>query len=91
MQRMNAVSKNGQSAKRRRSGISAEAMSAESSCDPEIAAAPAADEPALRDRGSRSAFKVGPFRATLLNGVFGNPVLHVRVPHRRRSLLTAPQ
>jgi ribonuclease Z len=62
-------------------------MSADPSCDPEIAAVSAEDEPALCDRGSRSAFKVGPFRATLLNGVFGDPVLHVRLPHRRRSLL----
>lgn len=84
---MNAAGRSGQSAKRRRSGISAEATPAQTSCEPEIATAPAEDEPAFRDRKPRSAVRVGAFRATLLNGVFGDPVLHVRLPHRRRSLL----
>jgi ribonuclease BN (tRNA processing enzyme) len=30
---------------------------------------------------------MGPFAATLLNGVFGDPLLHVRLRHAKRSLL----
>lgn len=38
-------------------------------------------------RGPRPVARVGPFVATLLNGVFGDPLVHVRVPHRKRSLV----
>lgn len=38
-------------------------------------------------RGPRPVAKVGPFVATLLNGVFGDPLVHVRIPFHKRSLL----
>lgn len=38
-------------------------------------------------RGPRPAVRVGPYLATMPNGVFGDPLLHVRLAHRKRSLL----
>lgn len=51
-----------------------------------VAPAPAADggEP---QGGPRVAGRVGAFDVTLVNGVFGDPLLHVRLRHARRSLL----
>jgi ribonuclease BN (tRNA processing enzyme) len=45
--------------------------------------------PALSDRvsGPRPVARVGPVTATLVNGIFGDPLLHVRFSHQRRSLL----
>ena len=37
--------------------------------------------------GPRPVLQVGSATATLLNGVFGDPLLHLRLRHRRRSLL----
>ncbi len=37
--------------------------------------------------GLRPVARVGPVTATLINGVCGDPLLHVRFRHRRRSLL----
>lgn len=33
------------------------------------------------------AARVGPFVATLLNGIFGDPLLHIRIAHERRSMV----
>jgi ribonuclease BN (tRNA processing enzyme) len=38
-------------------------------------------------RGPRPAVRVGPYLAMMPNGVFGDPLLHVRLAHRKRSLL----
>jgi ribonuclease Z len=38
-------------------------------------------------RGPRPVARVGPFVATLMNGVFGDPLLHVRIPFHKRSVL----
>lgn len=38
-------------------------------------------------RGPRPAVRLGPYLATMPNGVFGDPLLHVRIAHRRRSLV----
>jgi len=37
--------------------------------------------------GPRPVARVGPATVTLLNGVFGDPLLHLRLRHERRSLL----
>ena len=37
--------------------------------------------------GPRPVVRAGPITAALLNGVLGDPLLHLRVHHRRRSLL----
>jgi ribonuclease BN (tRNA processing enzyme) len=37
--------------------------------------------------GPRPVVRAGPFTAALVNGVLGDPLLHVRLHHRRRSLL----
>ncbi|MDX1431760.1 MAG: MBL fold metallo-hydrolase [Gammaproteobacteria bacterium] len=37
--------------------------------------------------GPRPVARVGPAVATLVNGIFGDPLLHVRLRHRKRSLL----
>lgn len=37
--------------------------------------------------GPRVTGRVGPVDVTLMNGVFGDPLLHLRLRHRRRSLL----
>jgi ribonuclease Z len=37
--------------------------------------------------GPRITGRVGPVDVTLMNGVFGDPLLHLRLRHRRRSLL----
>lgn len=39
------------------------------------------------DNGPRLAGRVGSFDFALVNGVFGDPLLHVRMRHQRRSLL----
>jgi ribonuclease Z len=46
----------------------------------DIAPADSAQEP-------RPLLEIGPVTATLVNGVFGDPLLHLRLRHRRRSLL----
>ncbi|ROR34956.1 MBL fold metallo-hydrolase [Inmirania thermothiophila] len=55
------------------------------------AAAVAAAAPDLRPGRSAAvpgpAFRVGALDALLVNGVFGDPLLHARLRHRRRSLL----
>lgn len=38
-------------------------------------------------RGPRPVARAGPFVATMPNGVFGDPLVHVRIPHHKRSLL----
>lgn len=51
------------------------------------------EEPALtlaleeRLAGPRPTLRLGSVRATLVNGVFGDPLLHLRLRHRKRSLL----
>jgi ribonuclease Z len=43
--------------------------------------------PPVGPRGPRPAARVGPFVATLLNGVFGDPLLHLRIAQHKRSVL----
>jgi len=43
--------------------------------------------PADNAQGPRPLLEIGPVTATLVNGVFGDPLLHLRLRHRRRSLL----
>ena len=38
-------------------------------------------------RGPRPAIRVGHYLATMPNGVFGDPLLHIRLAHHKRSLL----
>ena len=38
-------------------------------------------------RGPRPAVRVGHYLATMPNGVFGDPLLHIRLAHHKRSLL----
>jgi ribonuclease Z len=38
-------------------------------------------------QGPRPSTRLGPVTATLVNGVFGDPLLHIRLRHRKRSLL----
>jgi ribonuclease BN (tRNA processing enzyme) len=41
----------------------------------------------VADLETRGRINVGPFAAVLANGIFGDPLLHVRLKHRRRSFL----
>ncbi|MCE8017472.1 MBL fold metallo-hydrolase [Halomonas sp. MCCC 1A17488] len=50
----------------------------------EPALTPALDEQFI---GPRPTLRLGNMRATLVNGVFGDPLLHLRLRHRKRSLL----
>jgi ribonuclease BN (tRNA processing enzyme) len=43
--------------------------------------------PAAAQTGPRPVGRVGPLSVCLVNGVFGDPLLHARLRHRRRSLL----
>jgi ribonuclease Z len=43
--------------------------------------------PADSAQGPRPLLEIGPVTATLVNGVFGDPLLHLRLRDRRRSLL----
>ena len=50
-------------------------------------APPSDTAPATEARGPRPVVQVGNVAATLVNGVFGDPLLHLRLRHRRRGLL----
>ncbi len=43
--------------------------------------------PNVETQGPRPVVRVGGVAATLVNGVFGDPLLHLRLRHRRRGLL----
>lgn len=43
--------------------------------------------PATPDPGPRPLVRMGPVTASLVNGVFGDPLLHLRLRHQKRSLL----
>lgn len=43
--------------------------------------------PLVRGHGSPPVVRVGSATATLVNGIFGDPLLHLRLDHRKRSLL----
>lgn len=47
----------------------------------------AADYPATQEGGNRPMVQTGSASALLMNGVFGDPQLHLRLAHQRRSLL----
>jgi ribonuclease Z len=43
--------------------------------------------PAAPEAGPRPLVRLGPVTASLVNGIFGDPLLHLRLRHQKRSLL----